>query len=127
MHQPVLFISNDGQDIKTTNYFDSELALRGLLYLSGNAGALRLLVPYVREGYLAEMRTGTRVILEPAMRVPGDIDVVFDDGTDSPFFVGLDRFHQIDRIGALQNQQGIPFTVWTWAGKVLTFTCSIEL
>lgn len=49
-------IVNNGEDIKSTNYWGMEHAKQGLLYLSGNAKVWRLLLPLsVEQGMLAEM------------------------------------------------------------------------
>ena len=73
-------ISNNGPDIASTDYWTTEHALAGLCYLSGNAGALRLLVPKAAEGMLAEMRTGASVTIEKSIPEPRRcIDLVFED------------------------------------------------
>lgn len=46
----MITVQNDGPDIASTNYWESAHAARGLCYLSGNAGALRLLAPTVDRG-----------------------------------------------------------------------------
>lgn len=46
----MITISNDGQKIVSTNYWDTEHAKRGFLYLSWNAGAGRLLLPDTNQG-----------------------------------------------------------------------------
>src|ERR1700744_5802447 len=43
----MITIANDGQNLITTNYWDSEYAKMGLIYLTWNAGAARLLLPDV--------------------------------------------------------------------------------
>ena len=120
-------IANNGQDLASTDYWETEHASAGLLYLSANAGALRLLVPEAAEGLLAEMRTGKRVTIKPSMHMPGGqcVDLVFEDDTDSPFSVAVDR-KQIDR--PLQRGAGLPFTVWTeGGGKVLALVADIRV
>ena len=114
----MITITNNGQAIAATNYWQTEHARAGMLYLSGNAGALRLLVPEAAEGMIAEMRTGKRVTIEPTVLLPGRpcVDLVFEDGTNTPFSVALDR-RQIDR--ALQPGAGVPFTVWTEGGGMV--------
>jgi len=89
-------VANDGPNIKFTNYWQSEHAAAGLCYLSANAGSIRLLVPVSAEGYLPEMRTGKSASIEPSLHDPRCIDVVFEDGTDSPFSLAVDK-RQIDR------------------------------
>lgn len=114
-------VGNDGPRIAATNYWQSEPAGRGLCYLSGNAGAWRLLVPAAAENLLAEMRTGTRVTIEPSIRAAGAFDVVFEDGTDSPFSITLDK-RMIDR--AMTSGQ-CAFTVWTARGLELDLPCYV--
>lgn len=116
-------IANDGARLVSTNYWDSDHARRGLAYLSGNAGALRLLLPAAIESMLAEMRTGKRVLIEPSIVQPSAIDVVFDDGTDSPFALTIDR-RQCDR--ALAPGKGIPFAVYTQAGLQLELAATVR-
>lgn len=115
-------IENRGAEIASTDYWDSEHASAGLCYLSANAGTLRLLVPEAAEGMLPEMRTGKRVTIEPSISDPRCVDIVFEDGTSSPFSLALDK-RQIDRV--LSRGNGIPLTVWTQRGKVLSFTSTI--
>lgn len=110
----MLTIANDGQALKSTNYWDSAHAQEGLLYLSGNAGALRLLVPGPAEDMLAEMRTGTAVTIEPSGITPGCYDVIFEDGSSSPFYVAIDR-RQMDR--KVEPGRDVPFIIYTQVGE----------
>jgi len=41
----MITIANDGPDIASTNYWATDHARAGIVYLSGNAGAWRLLMP----------------------------------------------------------------------------------
>lgn len=116
-------ISNAGQDIQSTDYWDTEHAAVGLCFLSGNAGALRLLVPEAAEGLLSEMRTGKYAYIEPSIRDPRCWDLVFDDGTDSPFSLSLDK-RQTDR--ALTAGK-CPLAIWTQRGKVFELQCEVRL
>ncbi len=116
-------IANNGQAMASTDYWGTEHAQRGLLYLSGNAGALRLLVPAAAESMLVEMRTGKRVTVEPSITQPGHIDLVFEDGSDSPFFVAIDR-RQIDH--KLARGKRIPFIVYSQAGEQLRLLAEVR-
>jgi len=118
----VIQIENDGPSLVSTNYWSTPHAQRGLLYLSGNAGALRLLVPVASGDYLAEMRTGKSVTIEPSIREPQCIDIVFEDGTDTPFSVSLDR-RQCDR--AL-NPGPCRFMVYTQSGLQLDLHATVR-
>jgi hypothetical protein len=120
-----LVIRNDGADIVETNYWTTRAGRNDFCYLSGNAGALRLLVPQnLSDRYLPEMRTGKSVSIETSIASPACIDVVFDDGSKTPFYIALDR-SQTDRVsgGARRN---VPFTVWTPSGKALSLTAVID-
>lgn len=116
-------IANDGPDIVSTNYWDSPHAQRGLLYVSANAGVLRVLVPEATENLLPEMATGKRVTIEASMQDPRCWDLVFEDGSDAPFFLAVDK-RQFDR--ALTHGS-CRLTVWTRGGRQLDLDCTIEI
>jgi hypothetical protein len=50
-------IENNGPEIAATNYYDSPNAGAGYVYLSINAGALRLLVPDSQSQLVDEVKT----------------------------------------------------------------------
>lgn len=89
----IIQVSNHGPLILSTNYWDSELASSGKLFVSINAGAIRILLPPARYGDMAEMRTGKECVLSrgpwPAQRLPEGIEIMFDDGSDSPYALHL--------------------------------------
>ncbi|GAP37880.1 hypothetical protein ABXN37_22410 [Piscinibacter sakaiensis] len=115
-------IQNDGPELRATNYWDSEQAAAGLCYLTANAGTWRLLVPEAAEGALEEMRTGRSAIIEPSIHLPGRCwDVVFDDGSDSPFSIAVDR-RQVDRPMIAGHCR---LAVWTARGKQLDLACEV--
>ncbi len=118
-------IRNDGPRLVFTNYWHTEHARRGLCYLSGNAGALRLLVPRAAADMLPEMRTGKSLLIEDSMSAPGAAyDLVFEDGSSSPFCLLLDR-RQVDP--PLSASTARPFVVITEDGPVLELTAKINL
>ena len=91
-------ISNHGPLISSTNYFDSELALAGKLFVSVNAGAIRVLLPPSRYGELADMRAATECVLSRgpwtmvALHDPPEedgIEIMWDDGSDAPYCLQL--------------------------------------
>lgn len=118
----MITIDNDGPDIVHTNYWALPHAARGLIYVTANAGTLRVLVPPPAEYMLDEMRTGDRATVEPSVHDARCVDLVFDDGSDTPFSVAVDR-QQFDR--ALTDGQ-CRLAVWTQAGKQLDLDCSIK-
>lgn len=123
MNTNLISISNSHQNIKETNYWETEQAKSGLCFMSGNAGALRLLVPKSAEGYLADMKTGKRVTIEKSLYSPRCIDVVFEDGTDSPFFVALDKSMAL---GVSKPGTNIPFSVWTEEGLQVKLHANVK-
>lgn len=85
--------------IADTDYWQSEYNARGLAYLSGHRLGLRLLLPTAHaDEWLPEIQTGKRAVIEPPARqgYHNHIDIVFDDGTESPFSLCLDRTQQLD-------------------------------
>ena len=112
--------------IADTNYWQSEYNARGLAYLSGHRLGLRLLLPTAHAAeWLPKIQTGKRAVIEPPARqgYTNHIDIVFDDGTDSPFSLCLDRTQQLDTAlrsgstrllvyaGSLQNPLELPCTI----------------
>lgn len=125
----LIVIENDGQEIKHTNYWETEHADRGLMYLSVNAGVLRLLVPagQVAAGVIDEIRTGTRAELVPTIRPQlrrSHLDLVFEDGSPSPYSISIDR-QQVDIIPHNGNNKRL--LVYTEAGLVLELPCRVKL
>jgi hypothetical protein len=51
MTNELITITNNGPEIEKTNYFDTNCAKEGKLYLSWNAGAARLLIPECSDRY----------------------------------------------------------------------------
>ena len=70
---------------------------------------------------LPEMRTGRRAIIESSVSDPRCWDIVFDDGTDAPFCISLDK-RQLDR--TLTTGRGV-LTVWVPTGKTLELPLEI--
>ncbi len=112
-----LQIKNQGQEIIATNFWETEHALRGVFYLSINAGAFRLLVPEVNGSTIAEFRTAKDVIISRGpWKAEGGrdaLEILFDDGTDDPFAIHLD-VRQVDRMPASTDAgRKVLFTAWT--------------
>ena len=68
-----------------------------------------------------EMRTGRRAIIEPSVSDPRCWDIVFDDGTATPFSIAIDK-RQLDR--TLTTGRGV-LTVWVPTGKTLELPLEI--
>ena len=117
-----MMIRNLGADIPETDYWTTEHARRGLIYLSGNAGVWRLLVPAAAEHLLAEMRTGKSVTIERSPQDPAAaVDIVFDDRSSTPFSATIDR-RQIDRP---ISPASTSLCIWTQRGKEFCLPCIV--
>jgi hypothetical protein len=85
----VLEIANDGPRIVATNYWDTGQAAAGKIYLSCNAGAVRMLLPPALGHYVPEMKTARYAILSrgpwPALGRPEAVEILWEDESDSPF------------------------------------------
>ena len=81
-------VSNHGPLIVATNYWESELAAAGKLFVSVNAGAIRILLPPTLYGALSDMRTARHCVLT---RGPADemVEILFDDLSDRPYVIEL--------------------------------------
>lgn len=110
-------IDNDGPLIVSTNYWETDLATAGNVYLSLNAGSFRLLIPPGVEPSLADMRTGKLVVFSrgpwPSQRLDDAIEVLFDDDTDDPFAFHL-SLTSCDRVPLDSDAaKEWRFTAWT--------------
>jgi hypothetical protein len=120
-------IENAGQGIHWTDYWDSEQARAGKVFLSVNAGCIRLLLPDPLLGMLAEMKTGKKVIVSrgpwPDYGRDDGFEIMFEDYSDSPFalHVGVESWDLVparDTIGKKWE-----FAIWTRAGKMYQKKC----
>lgn len=113
----MLQITNDGGDIKYTNYFDSLQARARLIFVSWHAFTARVLVPDAQLWMISELHSISECIISRGKMDGNDmLELLFEDGTDSPFAIFM-RMHQADRI---ITNDGKPFIValWTREGKV---------
>ena len=91
----MITVKNHGPLVVESNYWTSEAAQRGKLFCSVNAGAIRILLPGALNAMLVVkgMRTGKHCILSrgpwPEQNLPEAVEILFDDGTDSPFALHL--------------------------------------
>lgn len=88
-----MVVQNHGPLILATDYWDSELASKGKLYVSINAGAIRVLLPPAHYSVLADMRAAEECVLSrgpwPAEGAAEGIEILFDDGSQNPFALHL--------------------------------------
>ena len=125
-----LWVENDGQAIRRTNYWQMPYNRAGKFFLSINAGAFRLLVPTSQEGVLRELRTATHAVISfgpmPSMQNADMFELLFDDGTDDPFSLHLSA-QAADRLPAREDE-GRVLTLTVWMHRVgLTTTERLRL
>jgi len=113
----MLYLKNHNQEITETNYWDTDQARKGILYLSWNGGAARLLVPEAMRSELAEMRTAQYVVLSQGpWRAAGEemLELMFEDDSDTPYAIHISA-RQSDR-SVLEDKREFVFAVWMRAG-----------
>lgn len=129
-------IKNEGQDIVSTNYWETEHARRGLYYLSINAGVFRLLVPDAQVAEVADWLSAHEVIISrgpwPDAGKSDALEILFEDDSESPYVIHLSG-EQIDRmpLDTDSDHKGNPprwkFSAWTQKGKVMELPCRYRL
>ena len=116
-----LMISNYGEAIKETNFWESDHARAGYCYLSWNAGACRLLLPPMWESFLPDMSAAEYVIVSRGPWAPAGghdaLEILFEDHSDNPFVVHI-GIEQTDRRLA-DDTSGFLFTVWMRGAEIL--------
>lgn len=116
----MLTIENRGQAIAKTNYWDSDHAQAGYLYLTWNAGASRLLIPDSQKPMLREMKSAREVIVSrgpwSAQGGRDALELLWEDDSDAPFCLHLVA-EQTDRLLPDTDQGGgFVITAWTRGG-----------
>lgn len=113
----IITITNRGPDIAATDYWDSPANERGILHLSTNAGAFRLLIPRGLEDVINSMATAKRVVITrgPWCGFAGIelVELLFDDGSGSPFVVHLGADQCATLPPASEHGKTCVFTAWT--------------
>jgi hypothetical protein len=86
-------VTNHGPLLLSSNYWESELAAAGKLFVSVNAGAIRILLPPQLYGDLADMRSAPECVLSrgpwPAERQREAVEIMWDDGSANPYALHL--------------------------------------
>jgi hypothetical protein len=114
----MLTIKNHGPLIAASNFWGTEAAAHGLLYLSINAGAFRLLVPETQHKAISEMRAGAKYAVVSMLQQDrwrdGQyvVEWMIEDGSNSPWSCHLSPA-QLDRApGACDVSKGWIASVW---------------
>jgi hypothetical protein len=86
-------VENDGQLITASSYWGSEYDRAGKLYVSCNAGAIRILVPASQGALIEECRRSEYAILSrgpwPELGLAEAVEILFEDRSDSPVTLHL--------------------------------------
>lgn len=116
----LIAIGNDGPEIQTTDYWTTELAAIGNSFLSWNAGTARLLLSERMALDIADMKAANHVIISRGWFAgfgTDALEILFDDGSDTPYCVHLARSHY-DHLIAQFSSGPAGFTAWTKEGKL---------
>jgi hypothetical protein len=124
-----LIIENNRQEIIKTNFWETDMAKKGGLFLSSNAGAFRLLVPFQHFREVAEFKSAKDVILTrgfwPESGGEG-MEILFDDESDSPYSIHLSHA-QLDRWPSKSDiGKEFTFTVWIFKTPAHTPFCAYK-
>lgn len=117
----LLEIDNDGPEIVSTNFWETEMASRGMFFVSTNAGAFRILVPDSIKSQIPEMRKGAKHFVVSCL--PSDqwtlgsysVEVLIEDRSDNPYVFHLDS-GGIDR-GIGPDSVGIEWKASVWENR----------
>lgn len=120
---------NDGADIVWTNYFDLPPARAGLLFLSGQDGVYRLLVPPLQQSLLRRQSSWTGIEVVGLHDEDGSVAafrIVFMDGSEHPFYVQIPE-SAVDRYPPESSTpQETRIYLYTARGKEGAFSCLIR-
>lgn len=117
-------IKNNGPKIEQTNYWDTESAKAGYLYLSWNAGAARLLVPDPLKPQIEEMKTAKDIIISrgpwPDQGNRDSLEILFEDGSSSPFVLHMGTENTDRLLSGDSRQEGFDVYIYTREGEQFT-------
>jgi hypothetical protein len=108
-----LVIENNGQEILSSNFWDSD---KSSFFLSVNAGAARLLIPDSRIDEIQKMMTGRLVIISRGPCWPradkDAIEIMFDNGSNTPYSIQLMAEQTDDLIPNSMHGNSLAFSAW---------------
>ena len=137
----MIVIQNNGKEIVGTNYFDTEYAKRGFVFLSMNDGGIRLFLPDKISGFVVEscsfaedavntveeMNTADHIVISRGpsklFQEQDMLEILFEDHSDTPLSLHM----SIEQCDALPRNQDLgyelDFSVWTRDGKEFSRPC----
>jgi hypothetical protein len=90
---PVIVTTNEGPAIVESSYWTSGLAKAGKVYVTVNAGAIRVLVPNQFRDLPDEVGSAQYAVLSrgpwPAQRLADAVEILWEDGSQSPYALHL--------------------------------------
>lgn len=112
-------VTNHGPLIVASNYWGSEYDRGGKIFASVNAGCIRLLIPSAHRTMIEECRSSKYAVLSrgpwPEQRLADAVEILFEDGTDSPFALHLSPT-SFDMLPA-EPEPGREWTITLWTAK----------
>jgi len=115
-----IIVENDGPRIASTNYWTSEYAKNGAVYLTWNAGVGRLLMPLACEAWIKEMSAAKYVLVSmgswnhQGVEKQDALELLFEDDSSNPFCLHFGN-EQTDRIIPEVQQGGGMFEIVVYA------------
>jgi hypothetical protein len=119
-------VVNSGRRLVSTTYWETEQAAHGFMYLTTNAGCVRLLVPQpaAHPARMSDMTKGVREIVLTRGRFEGHdncVEVLFEDYSASPFSIQIDA-KQVDRHWLPRDEAKLwRFAIYTELGLFAEF------
>ena len=122
-------IENSGPKILRTNYWQSDYARNGIIFLSFNAKTARLLLPPEIQGLgnrkdiIKEIKTTKYVIISSGLMTTHQregYELVFEDFTSSPLFLMFGEEQTDRKLLDTDQGKGITLDIYTENGIALT-------
>lgn len=119
-------VENDGQKIVSTNYWDSDHAKRGLIFISINAGCFRVLIPRAAREFIHEMRIAKIkevVVSRGSWQGRDCLEFLFEDGKDDPLSCCI-QVEQVDRLPLSEDTEKTWIcSVYSEQGQFRSYPC----
>lgn len=116
----MFFIQNDGPRLLDSDFWRSDMAQAGYLFVSWNDSCCRVLLPMTSAALITEMHSATEAVITrgpwPAQGREDALEILFEDGTDNPFVIQVVP-EQCDRVIPAEYHGGrITLAVYTEEG-----------
>jgi hypothetical protein len=115
----MIITENHGPLIVSSTYWQSDLAAAGKLFVSVNAGAVRILVPPQQRELIEAARQSRYAVLSrgpwPDVGAAEAVEILFEDGSENPFALHLTP-KSFDALPG-EPEAGREWTVSLWTEK----------